>query len=87
MKINTFWGMIKYYRDMLRQRSYILAPLRSFVSKRIEWQWMNAQHIAFEKAKQMVMYTAQLTYPDFNREFHVYANSSDLSARRHYHSR
>jgi hypothetical protein len=68
---------VNYYRDMWRGRSHVLAPLTGLVSNKAKWHWTKVEEQAFEEAKQMVIRDALLSYPDFSREFHVYADASD----------
>jgi RNase H-like domain found in reverse transcriptase/Reverse transcriptase (RNA-dependent DNA polymerase)/Integrase zinc binding domain len=76
-QLRRFLGMVNYYRDMWRGRSHVLAPLTGLVSNKTKWKWTEVEERAFEEAKQMVIREALLSYPDFSREFHVYADASD----------
>jgi len=76
-QLRRFLGMVNYYRDMWRGRSHVLAPLTGLVSNKVKWKWTEVEQHAFEEAKQMVIREALLSYPDFSREFHVYADASD----------
>jgi hypothetical protein len=76
-QLRRFLGMINYYRDMWKRRSHVLAPLTAISSNKSKWQWTDKEQKAFEEAKRMVMREAQLNYPDFNKEFHIYTDASD----------
>ena len=76
-QLRRFLGLVNYYRDMWKRRSHVLAPLAALASKTKAWKWTETEQSAFEQAKQMVMREAQLTYPDFSKEFHIYTDASD----------
>jgi hypothetical protein len=76
-QLRRFLGMVNYYRDIWRGRSHVLAPLTGLVSNKVKWKWTEVEQHAFEEVKQMVIREALLSYPDFSREFHVYADASD----------
>ena len=75
--IKTFLGMVNYYGDMWKQRSHILAPLSKLVSNNAKWKWTEVEQKAFDKAKRMIAKEALLSYPNFNKEFHVFTDASD----------
>ena len=76
-QLRHFLGMINYYRDMWKRRSHILAPLSGLVSKTVKWDWTKECQEAFEEIKKTMAKETLLTYPDFNKTFHVYADASD----------
>jgi hypothetical protein len=69
-----FLGMVKFYRDLWPKRSETLAPLNTIASKhgKLNWKWGNEQQKAFEKAKDMLLKEARLSYPDFSKPFDLY---------------
>ena len=75
-QLRHFLGMINYYRDMWQRRSHILSPLSRLISKTVKWTWGEAEQKAFEEAKQMIQKETMLSYPNFEKEFHVYADAS-----------
>jgi len=76
-QLRHFLGMVNYYRDMWRRRSHLTAPLSALVSKATPWRWGKVEQEAFEAIKQVVSKETMLAFPDFNKTFHVYADSSD----------
>ena len=75
-QLRRFLGMINYYRDMWKRRSHILAPLSRLISKTVKYKWTDVEQKAFEQAKRMIQQETMLSYPDFNKTFHVYADAS-----------
>jgi hypothetical protein len=77
-QLRRFLGMINYYRDMWRGRSHILAPLTSLSGKNAKWKWTDECEQAFETIKRSIARETMLTFPDFNKEFHIYTDASDF---------
>ena len=79
-QLRRFLGMINFYRDMWKRRSHVLAPLTALVGsgKKKSFKWGKEQEQAFKTAKALLVEEARLAYPDFSKEFHVYADASDI---------
>ena len=54
-----------------------MAPLSALASPKSKWKWEKEHDKAFKEAKDMIKREALLAYPDFNKEFHIYADASD----------
>ena len=76
-QLRHFLGMVNYYRDMWRRRSHILSPLTGLVSPKVKFQWGPEQQEAFEEAKRIMTQHTLLSFPDFNKEFHIYTDASN----------
>ena len=78
-QLRTFLGMVNFYRDMWRRRSHILAPLTKLVgaNPKNKFQWGPEQQTAFDEIKKAMSNETLLSFPDFTKEFHVYADASD----------
>ena len=76
-QLRRFLGMVNYYRDMWRKRSHILAPLTALSSKSKTWIWTDECNNSFETIKRVIARQTMLTFPDFNKEFHIYTDASD----------
>jgi hypothetical protein len=76
-QLRRFIGMVNFYRDMWKRRSHILAPLTSMVSKDVPFKWGSEQQEAFDEMKRVMSQETLLTFPDFNKTFHVYTDASD----------
>ena len=75
-QLRHFLGMVNYYRDMWRHRSHILAPLTSLVSTTVPFKWTEEHQKAFDEMKRVMSKETLLSFPDFNKEFHVYTDAS-----------
>ena len=69
--------MVNYYRDMWQKRSHILAPLTGMVSEVATWKWDKEQQQAFEEMKRVISQETLLTFPDFEKPFHIYTDASN----------
>jgi hypothetical protein len=61
---------------MSQKRSHMLAPLTGLVSPLVKYKWGEEQQKAFDEIKQEVSQETLLTFPDFEKEFHVYTDAS-----------
>jgi hypothetical protein len=68
-------GMINYYRNMWQNKSHMLAPLTGLVSPLVKYNWGEEQQKTFDEIKQKVSQETLLTFPDFEKEFHVYTDA------------
>jgi len=75
-QLRHFLGMVNYYRDMWRHRSHLLAPLSSMVSKTVPFKWTQEHQNSFDEMKRVISRETMLSFPDFNKEFHIYTDAS-----------
>jgi hypothetical protein len=61
---------------MWPQRSEILAPLTHLTSKDVPFQLTDVKQKAFDKIKAIVCCKELLSYPDFNKPFHIHTDAS-----------
>ena len=78
-QLKQFLGMVNFYQDLWPRRSHILAPLNklSSVKGKTNWKWGQAEHKVFLEAKRILSKKALLSFPDFNKQFHLYSDASD----------
>mgnify|MGYP002066290216 CR=1 FL=1 len=69
--------MINYYCDMWLHRSDILAPLTDLQSPKKPFRWTDVEQTAFNKIKKVISKEVLLTYPDFNKPFHIHTDASN----------
>ena len=77
-QLRRFIGMVNYYRDMWKRRSHNLAPLTTLSGKTVKWKWTNECQNAFETIKRSIARKTLLNFPDFDKEFHIYTDSSEF---------
>ena len=88
-ELRRFLGMVQYYRDLWAKRSEMLAPLTDLVgecgqtkvtkakgTKKVPWHWDEVHQKAFETVKATIAKDVVLAYPDYNKVFEVYTDTS-----------
>ena len=84
--VQTLWGflgLVQYYRDMWKRRSYILSPLTDLVGKgKKKFTWTSDHQKAFDDMKAVIAKETILNYPKFDQCFdiHTDANNRQLGA-------
>ena len=58
-------------------RSELLAPLTSLTSSKVKFEWLPTHQLAFDKIKKVIETEVLLSYPDFEKPFHIYTDASD----------
>jgi hypothetical protein len=76
-ELRQFIGIVNYYRDMWFFRSELLAPLTSLTSSKVKFEWLPAHQLAFTKIKMVIETEVLLSYPYFDKPFHIYTDASD----------
>jgi hypothetical protein len=61
---------------MWPRRSETLAPLTHLTSKDVPFQWTDVEQQAFDKRKAIVCHKVLLSYPGFNKLFHIHTDAS-----------
>jgi hypothetical protein len=61
---------------MWRMRSHILAPLSALVSPKVKFEWSQEHQDAFDQIKTLISKETLLTFPNFNKPFHIYTDAS-----------
>ena len=77
-QVRSFVGMINYYRDMWIRRSEVLAPLTALTSVNAKWQWTDLEQNAFDTMKRILAREVLLSFPDFNKPFHIHTDASKI---------
>ena len=92
-ELRTFLGMVKYYRDMWKSRSEMLAPLTNLVgecgqtkvtkakgTKKAPWHWDEIHQRAFDQVKATISQDVVLAYPDFSKLLEIYILMPQLNS-------
>ena len=77
-QLRHFLGMVNFYQDVWKRWSHLLTPLSGLVSKNVPWKWTEEQQQAFNEVKKVISKETLLTFPDFNKEFHIFTDASDF---------
>lgn len=71
-------GIVGFYRRFCPNLSTIIAPLTNLLSSKIPFIWDEQCQLAFEKVKKILTSSPVLQSPDYNKEFKLYVDSSDV---------
>lgn len=77
-EINSFLGMIQYYRRYLRDLSTVVAPLNLLKKKNIAYHWGASQEAAFQECKKLLTGDQVLSHPDFTGPFILFTDASNI---------
>ena len=59
-------------------RSHMVANLTKIISSKVKFIWTKIEQYVFEEIKRILAHGVLLDYPDFNVEFNIHTNVSDL---------
>ena len=77
--IRSFLGLASFYRCFVRGFSQIARPLTELTKKEGDLTWGAQQRKAFEQLKMALVTAPVLRLPDFDREFIVITDASQVS--------
>ena len=69
--------MVNYYRDHVRQRAHILAPLTAQTKHKKQIEWTKACQASIEEIKAKLAQDALLAFPNPNFPYVIEPDSSD----------
>ena len=75
-----FLGMAGYYRKFCNIFSVIAEPLTNLLNKRMRLKWTSDCQNAFDKLKAILRSEPVLLAPNFNKEFKLAVDASDVGA-------
>ena len=78
--VKRFGGMVNFYRDLWPKHAHYLAPILALTKgkkKNRPIVWTQEAIDAFEKIKTIIAEDAMFHYPEFNKEFEIYTDSSN----------
>jgi transposase InsO family protein len=75
-QLRSLIGLVNYYRYMWKRRSHIMEPLTRLTGKR-KFVWTEEQQIAFNELKRAISAEVLLSFPDYNKPFHLHTDASD----------
>ncbi len=79
-ELRMFIGCVNYYRDMWPSCAHILKLLtdQSGLKKRAPIKWTDEMQKAFDKMRLLMAANALAAYPDHNKRFDIYTDTSDF---------
>jgi hypothetical protein len=76
-QLNSFLGLMIYYRRIIPGFSGLVSPLHKLLKKDAIYDWTNEQEHAFRGLKNKLISPPILRYPDYNREFILTTDASN----------
>ncbi len=76
-EVRSYLGMLSFYRRFLPQFSEIAQPLVALTKKHARFKWDENCQTAFEVLKQELTRVPLLSFPDPNKPYILYTDSSD----------
>jgi len=77
-ELMRFLGMAGYYRKFCPNFSVIANPMTNLLKKTSKFIWCDACQEAFDKIKAILIYSPVLTTPDFDKQFKLTIDASDV---------
>ena len=76
-QLRAFLGMLNYYRRFIPDAATVLEPLHQLLRKGTNWQWLEEQKTAFEKAKELLQSAELLVHFDPRKELILASDASE----------
>jgi hypothetical protein len=70
-QIQSFLGLVGFYRRFVRDFSSIAAPLHELTQRDVPFAWSDSQEVAFRTLKDKLTHAPLLQLPDFNKVFEL----------------
>ena len=70
-------GLASYYRKFIPMFSSIVSLITSLTKKNIPFVWTAACQTAFDTIKHAITHSPVLTYPDPNKQYHLFTDASN----------
>lgn len=77
--IQSFLGLVSYYRRFIPDFSKFAKPLTNLLKKNVPFNWTNTQQLAFKQLKESLVSAPVLTYPDFTKPFVLTCDASNYA--------
>jgi hypothetical protein len=78
-EVRSFLGLAGYYRKFIKDYSKKAKPLTNLTQKERPFEWTNDQQEAFEELKKSLTSQPVLKYPDFEKEFTLMTDASNIA--------
>lgn len=75
-EIQSFLGLVNYYRKFITGTSEIALPINKLLRKDAKFEWSRECQEAFEKLKEAILSPPVLAYPDFSKPFLLTTDAS-----------
>ena len=77
-ELMRYLGMIGFYRKFCANFATVVQPLTNLLRKDIPFVWNNQCQLSFDKSKSLLLVKPVLITPDFNKQFILHCDASDV---------
>ena len=77
-QLMQFLGMVGYYQKFCRNFSQVVCPLTTLLKKNVQFLWDDSCQSAFEKAKAILVNAPGLSAADFDKQFKLMIDASNV---------
>ena len=77
-QLRSFLGLANWYRRFIPDMATISAPLTKLLHKDVPFVWTNEHEEAISAIKQCLIEAPKLYCPDFNKQFEIWSDCSDV---------
>lgn len=71
--------MVGFFRRFIKNFAQIAEPLTRLTANNVEFQWKEEQQAAFEILAGAICSTPILTFPDYEKPFHIFVDASQVA--------
>ena len=79
--VGAFLGLVGYYRKFIKGFAKIAKPLTLLTRQQVKFDWTPEHHTAFLHLKEAIVQAPILYYPNPNKKYIVYTDTSDDACR------
>ena len=80
-QVRAFLGLVGYYRKFIKRFAKIDKPLTLLTRQQVKFDWTLELHATFLHLKEAIVQTPILHYPNPNKKYIVYTDTSDDACR------
>ena len=79
-QVKSFLGITNYYRKFIKDYAKIAKPLSNVLRKGKKINCKDEKYVeSFNKLKEIIVNAPILAYPDFNQQFHINTDASNVA--------
>ena len=76
-QVQSFLGLVNYYRRFIKGCSLIALPLTELTKKNVRFRWTESQRQAFQKLKSILTSSRVMAHPNPNKLFEIRIDASE----------
>jgi hypothetical protein len=77
--LRSFNGLVNFFSPFIPNKAQLIKPLHQLALKESKWEWSEVHDKAFAELKRIMTSSPFLHYPDFDKRFYIFCDSSDVS--------